>query len=639
MNLPPETCIPANPDISGIGVRIAIYAQNLLCFAPVVADLWDGVVTTDEMKGIMDQSIGMLSIAFAILISTIVQATRSGNTTGGGLSSFHAAIILDLSWMNNTSTWIWFLLHIHSRSKANEDRRVLPNWKDWIKDLHSPLQEFTRAYKTKPSSGESVEHGGVRSGTESDSGHDAEGGNDKAEGGEQGSLLGGENSGVRQRNNCDKKKPPKFTYNAPIILFLQHLWNLTSRNLVLTLGSLHLSLMAGIGLWLWSNPSSFGTPLDCVPSLSVIGGPLPFSALGLRIFSLIMYSLLVLPGINLIPPFIFFLFLHISYNDLRKNHPHFCSRISRIIRSISSIPMTLWQSARQSVARRWSGSSSDLEAGNHGKHPSHSIHPYPLDNPPPQAAHTAFVIVGFVSLVLVDIIMLIDVELTLRRNKGNQVRDEGDWGFGQVLALLLLVIPLRDFVKSVVEIQNTVKEEERKRKQELDEAQEKFEGHLRKALAEKHFEVNYFIHWIDKGANPNTKLMGNGMFSTLFEVVAYAGDMNFAQYLLKRKVRPDSDACESSSVEMMFFIAEEIVREEDIDLYCQQAFCHISERLDDSDWSVCQAAISALIEVPKNGRFQDMMQQAIPKIVEWLKDSDSDVRRAAISALTEVLKN
>ena len=93
MNQLPELCIPANPDISGIGVRIAIYAQNFLCFAPVVADLWDGVVTTKEMKGIMDQSVGMLSIAFAILISTIIQATGSSNTTGGGLSSFHAAII------------------------------------------------------------------------------------------------------------------------------------------------------------------------------------------------------------------------------------------------------------------------------------------------------------------------------------------------------------------------------------------------------------------------------------------------------------------------------------------------------------------------------------------------------------------
>ncbi|KAJ7135748.1 hypothetical protein C8R44DRAFT_608825, partial [Mycena epipterygia] len=108
----PIQCIPANPDISGIGVRAAIYAQNLLCFAPVVAHLWDGRVSADEMRGVKDQSIGMLAIAFAILISSVIQAT--GNAGGGqGLTCFHATVILDLSWMNNTSTWIWFLLYAH----------------------------------------------------------------------------------------------------------------------------------------------------------------------------------------------------------------------------------------------------------------------------------------------------------------------------------------------------------------------------------------------------------------------------------------------------------------------------------------------------------------------------------------------
>jgi len=42
----------------GIGVRTPIYVQNFLCFAPIVAHLWDGKVTIDEMK---DQSIAMMS--------------------------------------------------------------------------------------------------------------------------------------------------------------------------------------------------------------------------------------------------------------------------------------------------------------------------------------------------------------------------------------------------------------------------------------------------------------------------------------------------------------------------------------------------------------------------------------------------
>ncbi|KAJ7430603.1 hypothetical protein B0H11DRAFT_2391934, partial [Mycena galericulata] len=97
--------IPPNPDISGIGVRAAIYAQNLLCFAPVVADLSDGFISIDELRGVKDQSIGMLAIAFAILISCIIEATTTKNITGLGLNRLDAAIILNLSWMNNTSTY------------------------------------------------------------------------------------------------------------------------------------------------------------------------------------------------------------------------------------------------------------------------------------------------------------------------------------------------------------------------------------------------------------------------------------------------------------------------------------------------------------------------------------------------------
>lgn len=506
MSQPPGICIPAIPDISGIGVRIAIYAQNLLCFAPVVTDLWDGVVTSDEIKGVTDQSVGMLSIAFAILISTIVQAT--GNSSAGdGLSSFHAAIILDLSWMNNTSTWIWFLLYIHSRSKADKGR-VPPTWKDWIEDLRSTLRDFTRGYEARPSPGESGNRNGARSG---------ESGDDKAEGGEQGRHLSGESSIVNRFLFLQRLT------SRNLVLFLQHLWNFTSQNPVLTLGSLHLSFMAAIGLWLWSDPTSFGTALHCVPSLSVVGGPVPFSSPELRVFSLIMYSLLVIPGVNLVPPFLFFLLLHISYNNLHTGNPLFCTRVGRIIHSIRSTPTALWGLARrfpltfQDVQnllryRRRFGQRSDVESqsshspGRHSDNPTTNPPSIEVSDPeganaasvpPIIATRTAFVIFGFACLVIIDVIMLIDVELTLRRNKKNQVPQEGYWSFGQVLALLLLIIPLRDFVKSVMEIRDT-----------LNEAQKSFEEHLRNAIENDTFNGHDFRHWIRSGAKPNTTLVG-----------------------------------------------------------------------------------------------------------------------------------
>ncbi|KAJ7926633.1 hypothetical protein B0H13DRAFT_1476488, partial [Mycena leptocephala] len=115
------------PDVSGIGVRAAIYAQNLLCFLPVILDLWDRKISKEELKGIKDQSIGMLAVAFSILITTIDLAKGAGG--GQTITNYHATIVLDLSWMNNTSTWIWFILYVHYRSKA--DKPIPATWNQW----------------------------------------------------------------------------------------------------------------------------------------------------------------------------------------------------------------------------------------------------------------------------------------------------------------------------------------------------------------------------------------------------------------------------------------------------------------------------------------------------------------------------
>jgi hypothetical protein len=58
--------------------------------------------------------------------------------------------------------------------------------------------------------------------------------------------------------------------------------------------------------------------------------------------------------------------------------------------------------------------------------------------------HNGFLIVGLVCLVIINILFMVDIELTLRRNKADQVNGDNEWGFGQVLALLLLVAPLNE---------------------------------------------------------------------------------------------------------------------------------------------------------------------------------------------------
>ncbi|KAH6914527.1 hypothetical protein BKA70DRAFT_1093934 [Coprinopsis sp. MPI-PUGE-AT-0042] len=117
----PDICeIPGNPDIAGIGVRVAIYLQNLLCFVPALWALWDGEVTQDELDSAETQTTTNLVLAFAILISSIVQALTLG------LSNYHANIVLSMSWMNNTNAFIYFLLYIHHKRHL-----VKPDWVSW----------------------------------------------------------------------------------------------------------------------------------------------------------------------------------------------------------------------------------------------------------------------------------------------------------------------------------------------------------------------------------------------------------------------------------------------------------------------------------------------------------------------------
>jgi hypothetical protein len=112
-------CDLANPDITGIGVRIAIYAQNLFSFVPAAFVLRDGKVTYHELQTIEQQSSTILITAFALLFSAIIQGCTHV------LLNIHASIILNLSWMNNTNFFIYFLVYFYHRvelQERNQDR-------------------------------------------------------------------------------------------------------------------------------------------------------------------------------------------------------------------------------------------------------------------------------------------------------------------------------------------------------------------------------------------------------------------------------------------------------------------------------------------------------------------------------------
>ncbi|KAJ7446057.1 hypothetical protein FB451DRAFT_1412417 [Mycena latifolia] len=475
-------CIPANPDISGIGVRAAIYAQNLLCFAPVVAHLWDGKVSVDEMRGVKDQSIGMLAIAFAILISSVIQATGNAGSEEG-LTRFHAAVILDLSWMNNTSTWIWFLLYAHHLTKpegenGRNSRKPTPaTWSAWKGVLLLPLLRLV---------------------AEAGPAHLQE--NDHAE-------QDPPSAGPPTHDERPKMKIKRKVHKSERRTIIHRAWYFVSQKPVLTLGSIHLSLMGAIGLWLWSNPSKFGRPISCDPSLTVVGGALPFSSVGLRIFSLAIYSLLVVPGFNLVPPFLFFLVLHIAYNKSRECHPHFWGQLDTLANRARRIPQIFGKGIprlAKALFRRFHSPSQDLESGTRSSPAPEGTRPPFKSNTPNPAGRTAFLIVGLVSLAFINIVLLVGIELTLRRNNHEQFSGEDEWGFGQVLALLLLVVPVRDFVTSILDVREKVKRDNETK----EDIQRDFKEHLQQAILKDTFVDHDFKDLIERGADPNLELDG-----------------------------------------------------------------------------------------------------------------------------------
>jgi hypothetical protein len=74
-----------------------------------------------------------------------------------------------------------------------------------------------------------------------------------------------------------------------------------------------------------------------------------------------------------------------------------------------------------------------------------------IENTLPDAS-TLVLYLGIGCLAIINVIFLVDIELTLKRSGGLRDDGEHDWGFGQVLALVLLVVLLTDFITSIASI-------------------------------------------------------------------------------------------------------------------------------------------------------------------------------------------
>jgi hypothetical protein len=334
-----NNCI--NTDISGIGVRTATYAQNLLSFLPALWALVDGTIDDHEKESLETQSTTILLSAFALLFSAIIQARTQG------LDNYPATIVLNLSWMNNTNTFIYMLLLLHRNAWINPPPKWA--WRDVIRAM------FDR--RGEPGSPAAASKTATAS-----------------------SLSGIIRRWLKQ-------------WGDPVIL----------------IGTLHLSLMGMLGVWLWMDPGQFSNSSSCSPgSVSFFTHSIPVASRNLHILSLTVYSTVLAPGFSLILPVLLVFTPYFLY-----------------------------------LFQGWDASISDI-----AKRPT----PHPDDQKFLDAAKRSAVSrarIGLMILFIINVILIVDTELSIARNEGLQQDQDGIWTFGQTLALMLLVLPLRDAAESI----------------------------------------------------------------------------------------------------------------------------------------------------------------------------------------------
>ncbi|KAJ7216706.1 hypothetical protein C8J57DRAFT_1599987 [Mycena rebaudengoi] len=224
-------------------------------------------------------------------------------------------------------------------------------------------------------------------------------------------------------------------------------WTGIFRRVVLVLGSLHLSVMAALGIWLWSDPRSFGSAnfceIDTVYTV-IIGNDVPLHSVALRASSIAIYSLFLAPGFNLILPTGLFLRLFLTYQGWRQRQGASQTQLnpspSPTAPTNTSEPNSPLNVAIRSVFRAF-----------HAWYSRSAVSPSIVP-----------IVAGLIILFGVNLILLVDIELALRQNRSS---DESTWTFGQTLAILLLVLPLRDLLETILARREKARKDELRRRE------------------------------------------------------------------------------------------------------------------------------------------------------------------------------
>ena len=436
--------IIANPDISGIGVRTAIYVQAVLSLVhPLVAG-YDGRIDDFEMQSLATVYLGILLPGCALVLSALIQAKTFG------LSAYHAMIVLFLSWINNTSALTFFAYILvdqlytrryreleQLRRRNNREQEVTELDREWVEAVDlgkwGVLEKVEKMLDRLKSD---------KNGTKSTSLN-----RDVWELEIQQWSLWRKNKIMtkflpnrRDRLEFQRRWEKEWEFNkweqeAIIPKALPWFYSQKFSWITGALTSVHLTLLSGFGWWFWSTLPNFGINQECIPSIRFVffTKSIPITSAALRSHSKSIYIFSSLPGINV------FIWFEIFLSG---------TMILALVLFLFFLVARRIQQAR----RKWA----------YAKVPSSATTSQPVFAeeqicPPnktspsnavsgPLPAHILFASALITTLAAQGMLITL-TELTIAHNQHLIQSKEGDWTFGQTLALTLTLIPLIEVVK------------------------------------------------------------------------------------------------------------------------------------------------------------------------------------------------
>ncbi|KAF9479842.1 hypothetical protein BDN70DRAFT_878382 [Pholiota conissans] len=432
------TGIEPNPDISGVGVRTAIYAQAILTLVQPILAILDGYISEDELIGLHELYLGILLPGCALLFSALIQDRTFG------LSAYHATIVLYLSWINNTSAMIFFqfalIAQIQLDAERDFRRKVGVMWELMYKPLKSVAREgyagnnqeilkaarslaegMRTALRTRLKKAKGLDRSKevledviqnlsafLGAGTEN---HDelkmvVEATQERLQDSRLRKTLGIFEGDTRQWKVTTMVEGwvKKIRGGETVWTLLERDWTMA------TLASAHLILFSAVGVWLWVTIDRFG---DCehvtkLTKLVIVGIPIPVTSQALRIVSIVIYAICLLPFINIV-----------VFGGLELVVVVGCQRLVAYFRNSSKSGSPDPEKLQETSSRT----------------PGYSL---PL----------------FVALTFVlQTFFIVSTELTIHNNRHllsqNSDSQESDWTFGQTLAIALTILPLLQVWKEV----------------------------------------------------------------------------------------------------------------------------------------------------------------------------------------------